>query len=213
MNKPSNIKKMFNKYADKYQEQYMNVDLYNTSLNLFCKVVTWHQASILEVGCGPGNITKYLLEKRPDFNILGIDLAPKMIGLAQENNPNANFKVMDGCDISELNTTYHAIMCGFLLPYLSKQKALKFISDAATVLKKDGVLYLSTMEDLNTNSKFQGASHDKNDQLFINYHEADYLTEALQQNGFEIIASTQQDYPQKDGTTTTDLIIIAQNKL
>lgn len=213
MNNQSNIKKMFDKYADKYQEQYMDIDLYKNSLNQFCAALTSPNASVLEIGCGPGNITKYLLSKRPDFNILGIDLAPRMIALAQKNNPNALFRVMNGCDILKLNTTYHAIMCGFFLPYLSKQEAINFISDAATVLKKEGLLYLSTMEDLNANSTFQGASHDKNDQLFINYHEADYLRKALLQNGFEIITLTQQDYPQKDGTTTTDLIIIAQNKL
>lgn len=201
---------MFNKYADSYQEQYMSVDLYKTSLDKFCRELPIENASVLDVGCGPGNVTQFLLKQRPDFNILGVDIAPNMISLAKKNNPSAVFKVMDISRISELQNTYNGIVCAFLLPYLSKEKAIDFINSTVKLLKKNGVLYISTMEDLNSNSKFQGASQDENDQLFINYHEMGYLTEVLKENGLDIVFSTQQEYPQKDGTTTTDLIIIAK---
>ena len=206
----SNVKFMFNKYADSYQEQYMSVDLYKTSLDKFCRELPIENASVLDVGCGPGNVTQFLLKQRPDFNILGVDIAPNMISLAKKNNPSAVFKVMDISRISELQNTYNGIVCAFLLPYLSKEKAIDFINSTVKLLKKNGVLYISTMEDLNSNSKFQGASQDENDQLFINYHEMGYLTEVLKENGLDIVFSTQQEYPQKDGTTTTDLIIIAK---
>lgn len=201
---------MFNKYADKYEEQYMSVDLYNTSLDKFCAEITSDKASILDVGCGPGNVTQYLIKQRPDFNILGVDIAPNMISLAKKNNPSAVFKVMDGTQIFDLNNTYNGVVCAFLFPYLSKEKAIEFIRSAVKLLKKDGLLYISTMEDLNINSKFQGASQDKNDQLFINYHEMGYLTDTLKEHGLDIILSTQQEFHQKDGTITTDLILIAK---
>lgn len=201
---------MFNKYACSYQEQYMSVDLYKTTLNEFCNNLSKENTSILDVGCGPGNVTQYLLQQRSDFNILGIDLAPNMIALAEKNNPSATFKVMDALSLPELNTTYNGIVCAFLLPYLSKEQAIEFIRSAVNMLKKDGLLYISTMEDLNINSKFQGASHDENDRLFINYHEIDYLTDALKENNLDIVLSTQQEFHQKDGTSTTDLILIAK---
>lgn len=201
---------MFNKYASSYQEQYMSVDSYKASLNEFCNYFSKKNTSILDVGCGPGNVAQYLLQQHSDFNILGIDIAPNMITLAEKNNPSATFKVMDALSLPKLNTTYDGIVCAFLLPYLSKEQAIEFINSTVNLLKKGGLLYISTMEDLNTNSKFQGASHDKNDQLFINYHEMGYLTHALKEHDLDIVLSTQQEFHQKDGTTTTDLIIIAK---
>ncbi len=201
---------MFNKYASSYQEQYMSVDLYKTTLNEFCNNLPKENAFVLDVGCGPGNVSQYLLQQCSGFNILGIDIAPNMITLAEKNNPSATFKVMDALSLPKLNTTYDGIVCAFLLPYLSKEQAIEFIHSAVNLLKKDGLLYISTMEDLNINSKFQGASQNKNDQLFINYHEMDYLTHALKENNLDIILSTQQEFHQKDGTTTTDLILIAK---
>lgn len=210
MNNASHIKTIFNKYASSYQEQYMSVDLYKASLDDFCNHISKEKASVLDVGCGPGNVTKHLLNQRPDFNVLGVDIAQNMIALAQENNPLANFKVMDALDIKQLKNKYNGIVCAFLFPYLSKEKAIEFIALLSDLLEKNGALYISTMEDLNTNSKFQGASHDKNDRLFINYHEMGYLTDALKENGLDIVLSTQQEFPQKDGSITTDLILIAK---
>ena len=41
-------------------------------------------SKIWEIGCGPGNITKYILSKLPDLNIFGIDIAPNRIELAKK---------------------------------------------------------------------------------------------------------------------------------
>lgn len=201
---------MFNKYASSYQEQYMSVDLYEASLNEFCKNIPKKNATILDVGCGPGNVTQYLLKQRSDFNILGIDFAPNMISLAKKNNPTASFKVMDAKSISDLNKKYQGIVCAFLLPYLSKENTIKLIEVMTQLLNKDGVLYISTMEDINSNSKLQSTSQNKDDQLFINYHEIGYITEAIKENGLTIVFSTLQEFPQKQGKKTTDLIIVAK---
>ncbi len=74
------------------------------------------------------------MKKRPDFNILGTDLAPNMIELAKINNPQASFQLLDSRAITSLNKTYGAIMCGFYLPYLSKEEAIQLIADAAKIL-------------------------------------------------------------------------------
>jgi trans-aconitate methyltransferase len=67
---------------------------------------------ILEIGCGPGNLTKYLLSKRPDFDILGIDIAPNMIEFAGKSNPTASFAVMDSRQYkkSESEIDIHTIL-------------------------------------------------------------------------------------------------------
>ena len=207
MDKSQAAAEIFNKYANAYQDKFMDLDLYNDSFDIFCSSIAKENAGILEIACGPGNITRYLLKKRPDFKILGIDLSPNMIDLAKTNNPAAAFQLMDGRNISTLHKKYDGVMCGFGLPYLSKEEAVQFIGDAAGLLNPGGILYLSTMEDDYGKSGFKSSS--SGDQMYIHYHQADYLTAALKENGFKIIDLRRKDYPEQDGTTTIDLLIVA----
>ena len=199
---------VFDKRATLYQEKFMNVDLYKDTFDLFCGVVTKQNADVLEIACGPGNITKYLLEQRPDFKILGIDLASNMINLAKINNPEAEFQLMDARHIGRLDKKYDAIMCGFCLPYLSKEESVKLIGDAAKTLNPDGVLYISTMEDDYDKSGPKKSSSGE-DELYMYFHQADYLTRALHESGFKIIDLQRKVYPAADGSQTTDLVILA----
>jgi len=207
MDKNQTAVAIFNKNANLYQDKFMDVNLYGNSFDLFCSTLK-KDAEILELACGPGNITKYLLDKRPDFKILGTDLAPKMVELAKINNPTAEFELMDCREIVKLEKKYDAIMCGFCLPYLSREEALQLIADASHILKPGGVIYISTMEDDYAKSAFKKGS--TGEEIFMHYHQADYLTQALKENKFMVIDLKRQDYPEKDGTKTTDLILIAE---
>ncbi|MBC7886377.1 MAG: class I SAM-dependent methyltransferase [Ferruginibacter sp.] len=209
MDKTKTAIQVFNEYAKQYQDKFMVFDLYNDGFDLFCSHIVNDHADILEIACGPGNITRYLLDKRPGFKILGIDLASNMIGLARLNNPTAEFKLMDCRDIGSIDKKYDAVMCGFCLPYLSKEESIKLISDASGLLKLNGVIYLSTMEDDYSKSGFKTPGSGTGDKIYIHYHQADYLTNALKENGFKIINLQRKPYPMDDGTTTTDLVIIA----
>lgn len=98
-------------------------------------------------------------------------------------------------------------MCGFCLPYISKEEALQLIADASAMLYPGGVLYISTMENDYSKSGYKTGS--TGEQLYMHFHEAGYLTAALQQHNFLISTVKRQNYPEKDGSTTTDLILIA----
>lgn len=103
-------------------------------------------------------------------------------------------------------------MCGFCLPYLSKEDSLKLISDVAGLLNANGVFYISTMEDDYSKSGFKRSNSGDKRELYIHYHQEDYLTHTLRQNGFETIQIFHKDYPEHDGTFTKDLVLIAQKQ-
>ena len=90
----------YNRLAKAYEEKFMENPLYIDSYDDFCRFVTKKNATIFDIACGPGNISKYLLNKRPDYQIFGIDVAPNMIKLAKKNNPTAEFQTMDCRDIN-----------------------------------------------------------------------------------------------------------------
>lgn len=198
---------VFDKHAASYNEKYGDVSLYHDSLDIFCSAVTASGARILELACGPGNISRYLLHRRPDFRLWGTDLSPNMLRLAQSNNPGAVFELMDCRDISRLNTLYDGIMCGFCLPYLSRDEAIQLIADAARLLAPGGALYISTMEDDYSHSGYTFSS--AGDRIYTWYHQADYLLQALKDYGFTIILQDRKHYPVSDGSAVTDLILIA----
>ncbi len=200
--------KTWNKVADLYADKFMELDLYNDTYDAFCKVVPIQNSKILEIGCGPGNISKYLLSKRPDFNLLGIDIAPNMIKLAQKNNPSAIFKTMDCRNIVELETKFDAIICGFCIPYLSNSDCVTLIKNCHHLLSKKGILYLSFAEGDPTLSGYQTGS--QGDKMYFFYHSTDYLTKVLVRHQFSIVNSFYKDYTKKDKTAETHKIMIAK---
>lgn len=205
MDKNENAVAVFNKYAGIYQQKFMDVGLYADSLDWFCSQLI-ENASTLELACGPGNITRYLLDKRPDLKILGTDLAPNMVELAKTNNPKAVFEIMDCRKLQNNGQKYNAIMCGFCLPYLSKEEAAALICDASNLLLPKGILYLSTMEgDYSTSGLEAGSSGDL---VFMHYHEHGYLAKMLLENGFKIHFTQRKQYPGRNGTVT-DLILVS----
>ena len=198
----------FNKLADKYQAKYMDFDFYFDTYDTFCDLVTMPEAKIFEIGCGPGNISKYLLTKRPDYQLLGIDLAPNMVDLAKSNNPSADFEVMDSRDISQLTNKYDAILCGFCTPYLSKADVEKLIKDARKILKIGGVFYISSMEGQDSRSGYQTSS--AGDQVYIHYHEFEHFKKHLELNSFKVENVVRKEFPVESGEPTTDMFIYAK---
>lgn len=200
----------WNKIASIYQDKFMNLDLYDATYNTFCVHLQKPQAKILEIGCGPGNITKYLLNKRPDYQISGIDVAPNMVELAKQNNPTAQFKIMDCRNIASIVNTYDGIMCGFCMPYLSKDDCAKLIKDSSKLLNKNGVFYFSAIEGDYEQSGFEAGS--SGDKAYVFYHQADYLQEQLNDNDFELIELKKILYPKTADIISTHLVFIARKK-
>lgn len=209
MAKLTTVAALFDKYANDYQDKFMDMDLYHDTFDLFCQVVKKANARILEIGCGPGNITRYILSKRPDFLVEGIDLAPNMVELAQKNNPTARFSTMDCRDIDQLTGPFDAVLCGFCLPYLSKEESEKLIKDCSNLLHPGGALYISTMEDDYDKSGYQTSSNGQ-DSLYMYFHQEDYLQEMLKAQHFEVVDLRRKDYPKPDGTFSIDMIFIAR---
>lgn len=200
----------FDKAAKIYQDKFMDVSLFGDTFNFFCDEIEADRADILDIACGPGNITKYLLDKKPEYNILGIDLSSKMLDLAQANNPTADFQLMDCRDIHKLQKKFDGIVCGFCLPYLTRDEAITLIKDVSALLKPGGVFYLSTMEDDYSKSGLITSS--LGDQVYLYYHQEDYLAKAFQENNFDMLQVKRFNSSDKDGVMITDMVLIGKLK-
>lgn len=182
MNKYQETFNTWNSVAQHYEDLFFNLDLYNDTYDAFLNLLPKPISKILDVGCGPGNITHYLFKKNPDLKIKGIDISENMIVLAKKNNAYAEFNIMDIRNLNTLQETFDGIICGFSMPYLSKTDSSKFISNCSRLLHKDGVLYLSFVEGDYKKSGFITGS--TGDRAYFYYHNLEFLKSELKKHGF-----------------------------
>lgn len=200
----------WNNIASIYQDKFMDLDLYNETYDYICNSVTKRKAKLLEIGCGPGNLTKYLLSKRPDFDIFGIDIAPNMIELAKKNNPTANFAIMDSRQIKLLDTKYDGIISGFCLPYLSHTESNELISHSYDLLNENGLIYLSFVEGDSTKSDFKVSSGGR---VYFHFHNLDNLKAQLISTKFDEIETFKIKYKISETEFDIHTILTAKKRL
>jgi len=203
----ANSASVFHKLADRYRDKYMRLSLYDDSYQSFCALLKPGRACVLDAACGPGNVSRYLMAQRPDLDLLGIDLAPRMVELAREAVPLAHFVVHDCRHLAQLRLRFDGIICAFGLPYLSGEEATAFIRAAGEALDPGGVLYLSTMLGKREDSGFERCSSE--DEVFVNYHSEDEVVCSLEGCGFRIVKQSRVASPSGAPKKTTDLIVIA----
>ena len=187
----------------------MDVSAYAPELNKFINSLPHPYPSILEIACGPGNLTKYVLGKIENVKILGIDLAPGMIELAKLNCPAAEFKVMDCRLIDSLPQKFDGVIVGFCLPYLNKNEASKLINDISDLLNDGGVVYLSTIEGSHTNSGLKKGT--TGDEVFMYFYESGEIEDWLSQSGMQLLTKRRVSVI-NNSCQDTDLLLIAEKK-
>ncbi|WP_179320559.1 class I SAM-dependent methyltransferase [Winogradskyella helgolandensis] len=199
----------WNNIASIYQDKFMDIAVYNDTYNYICDS-TPPNAKLLEIGCGPGNITKYLLTKRPNFDILGIDIAPNMIEFAKKNNPTANFAVMDSRDIHILSTKYDGIIGGFCIPYLSQNESNDLISNAYHLLNENGLIYLSFVEGDPEQSHFKESHLGR---VYFQYYKLEDLVAQLKLSNFNNIKTFKIKYKTSESEFDIHTVLTAKKNV
>lgn len=200
----------WNEIAFLYQEHFMQFSLYNKSYDDFCALLKPQQNSILELGCGPGNITSYLLQKRPDLQLVGIDIAPNMIQLAQANNPNATFHVLDIRHLKTVEQSFDSIIAGFCFPYLSPKDLIKVFQDCAEILPEEAYFYFSFVPgNPNLSGFIEGSSGHKS---YFYFYEISFFEELIKQNHFAVCKKYLFEYSGKNNQIEQHCVYIIQKK-
>jgi len=201
--------KTWDQLAEAYRDGFMELDLYNDTYDQLCNLLDKPETCILEIACGPGMITRYLLNKQPDLDILAIDTSPNMIQLAKNVCPQVDFKVMDAREINTISQKFDAVVCGFCIPYLNLEECTQLIKDTAFLLENKGVFYLSFIEGSYEKSALETSSDGKHS-MHVYYHTAQFFEKILSESCFQILHEYRKPYIKKDGTITTHLIYITR---
>lgn len=200
--------KSFNLSAVNYDKSIGKLPNYDETYVTFCGLLK-PKDKILDLACGPANISKRLAEINPKIQISGIDLSEEMIELAKKNLPTGKFDVADIMEY-KAEIPFDGIIMGFALPFLNKAEINILFGNCNRNLAIAGMLYLSFME--GEREGYEVPSFNQSVRLYIHYHSKKMIQDQLNQTGFRIIKSWELDYKEADGSITKDIVIISQKE-
>jgi cyclopropane fatty-acyl-phospholipid synthase-like methyltransferase len=202
----------FNEHANSYKAKFMEFSNYDTAIESFCAMIPGSTPRLLEIGCGPGNVTKRIKKHIPNASITALDLADTMLSLAKNTIPDVTFIKMDARDIHSLTNTYTAIVASFVTPFFSYKECSAFFKHCSERLDTDGLLYVSTMEGGMEQRDFETTSFSGTTEIPFTYYTLPFLVTELEQSGLSVIYSKKQPYIQNGKSTLTDIIIFCQKR-
>jgi len=196
----------YNNNAEAYAEKFMDYEPYAKHAAEFAKLLPVG-ASVLDVGCGPGNLAKQLSVAAKSIIITGIDLSTEMIEKARKNVPSGKFYTQDSRNARFCNAHYNAVVLSFSIVHLCDTEAYQLLANAVNWLIPEGLMYLSFME--GKQAGFEETSFSKNP-IYYNYFDGNEIEQFLIANGIAIFRTVRQDYVEPDGSITTDIFIFGK---
>jgi SAM-dependent methyltransferase len=183
----------FDATAEAFERVFMDVSAYAPALAAFAELLP-RAARVLDLGCGPGNVARFLLGLRPDLRITGIDLAPAMVERFRANVPGAEAMVMDLRQVGTLSPGWDAAVASFCLPFFDHDEAAAFLQ--------------STMQGITQG--IEKTSFGGQRDFFFNYYQRADVDGMLAAAGFQIQSYREQPYHEQNGPDLIDMITIAR---
>lgn len=186
------------------------------ALQLLASLIEAEKPRILDLGCGPGNLTTAIADLLPNALITAVDFAPDMCRLAKAQLPNAHILEHDIRLINSVNLPpFDVILCGFCIPYLNPSELSSLISNSESLLLNDGLLLLSFMEGAPKDSGYVKPSSGKGKGIYTHYYQESQVNKLLSDHKLNLIRSfhlEQLNSSKQNQSTHRDLAILAQKK-
>jgi 2-polyprenyl-3-methyl-5-hydroxy-6-metoxy-1,4-benzoquinol methylase len=137
------LKDTYNKIAKEWHEDHQNDTWWKEGTDAFIAHLK-PGATVLDVGCAGGTKSSYLTNK--GLNVTGIDISNKLIDIAKQEVPGANFLVLDVHQIDTLKEKFDAIFMQAVLLHFPKSEIQDILSKATGLLNDGGYLYVAVKE-------------------------------------------------------------------
>jgi ubiquinone/menaquinone biosynthesis C-methylase UbiE len=140
MEKPDDIIATYNETADEYARSRVGTeDL--AELERFSSYLE-PGARVLDVGCAAGRDTRIL--KDMGLDVVGADLAEKLLDIAREQNPDISFKLADMRHLPFDDQSFNGVWSNAVLHHVGKEAMVGVLQEFRRVLAPQGVLYVRT---------------------------------------------------------------------
>ncbi|KAF0132608.1 MAG: malonyl-CoA O-methyltransferase [Candidatus Saganbacteria bacterium] len=134
------IKQSFSKSAKSYDEY---ADIQKEMMLNLLNGISGKFKNVLDIGSGTGLLAKWMIEKFPEAEIVGMDIAPGMVKYAslKHINPRIIFLNGDGEQMPFADNVFDLIVSNAALQWMDYKKA---IDEAARVITSHGQFHFAT---------------------------------------------------------------------
>ncbi|NLD57066.1 MAG: methyltransferase domain-containing protein [Methanomicrobiales archaeon] len=167
---------------------------------------------VCDMGCGPGEIADYLHKK--GMNVVGIDIADRMIQEAQRLNPVITFMTGDMTSLSLPEGHFTGICSFYAIVNFREEEIEKILREYHRVLKNDGILFLAFhTSETGSNAEIR-VNHtddffDSKKSLDFYYLDEETIIGSLKENGFTIKeALVRHPYPEEYPTKRAYILAV-----
>jgi SAM-dependent methyltransferase len=99
------------------------------------------QGLVCEIGCGPGQVARYLHER--GVAVQGLDLSPRMVELARQLNPGIEFQEGDMTKLPAEDASWAGIVAFYAIIHIPRSEVVAVLSEWQRVLRPGGLVLLS----------------------------------------------------------------------
>lgn len=180
-------------------EEYANVFYNELDNKPFDRMILQRFASensgkFADLGCGCGHTTKFLVENGVK-EIVGIDLSPEMVKIAEKLNKSLTFEVGNMLDLEKNDGEFGAILAFYAIVHFTYEEIERAFSEIYRVLKSSGQFLFS----FHIGDEIVSLDEFLNQKVKITFYffEVDKILQMLEKVGFKV-KETIIRYPYKD---------------
>lgn len=193
----------YNKIAQEYDKEFGNDYSDTPYVDKFLNYLEGKK--VLDIGCGVGNLTKYIMDK--GFNVEGIDLLKEILNIAKQKYSDIKFYEMNMKEIT-LRKKYDGIMLAYSLFHLTKKEVIEVLPKYYDLLNSNGKILLILQ--YGQGERIVNEPLKEGLKIFINYYSQDEIIEILKNNRFKILYTDLKKSESEFELGNDKLVIICQ---
>lgn len=140
---------------------------------------------ILDLGCGVG-LNSFILSEN-GYDVIGVDIAPKMVQFARLNAPKANFVCGDFFDL-QLDIKFDGIVMMAFIHLFPKEVAMKILIKLKDIISDDGAIFIATtVSDESKEGYFEKDGYGDKTKRFRKFWTENELVNTLRTCGFHVV--------------------------
>lgn len=197
------IIKLYSEYSSQFDEKIGSLKNYDESYTDFVTKAE-RKENLLDLACGPGNVSIFIKKLKPKIEITGVDLSEEMLQIAEDKIGEGNFYKSNILSICIPEKKYDLITCAFGIPYIKNSEIEGFIRELTRFSKKGTTVYISCMAGEKLSE--EPMSFAKNKTLIVQRYKKNDIIDNFKKFYFALKSYKTIEYKEPDGSSTTDMI-------